>query len=147
MTTSNEHNNAPAAGILDRARWDEQVANLTRLAEAADKAPAPAPEEAGSESKIVIDVGPGGSGGGPAEAALSAGDAVLAEREACAKLCEEVADDLITAMRKEGETDDEVMTILVTSARVCAKEIRGGYSKKFNPHNVAIAKATGATHD
>jgi hypothetical protein len=63
---------APASGILDRARGGEQVANLMRLAEAADKAVAsmtvPAPE-AGSESKIVIDVGPGGSGGGPAEAA------------------------------------------------------------------------------
>jgi hypothetical protein len=63
---------APAAGILDRARWGGQVVNLMRLAEAADKAVAsmtvPAPE-AGSESKIVIDVGPGGSGGGPAEAA------------------------------------------------------------------------------
>lgn len=72
MTTPNEHNNAPAAGILDRARWGGQVVNLMRLAEAADKAVAsmtvPAPE-AGSESKIVIDVGPGGSGGGPAEAA------------------------------------------------------------------------------
>ena len=76
-----------------------------------------------------------------ARAALSAGDAVLAEREACAKLCEEVADDLITAMRKEGETDDEVMTSLVASARVCAEEIRGGYSKKFNPHNAAIDAA------
>jgi len=69
---------APAAGILDRARWGGQVVNLMRLAEAADKAVAsmtvPAPE-AGSESKIVIDVGPGGSGGGPAEAALIAGDA------------------------------------------------------------------------
>ena len=74
-------------------------------------------------------------------AALSAGDAVLAEREACAKLCEEVADDLITAMREEGETDDDVMTSLVASARVCAKEIRGGYSKKFNPHNAAIDAA------
>ena len=54
------------------ARWGGQVVNLMRLAEAADKAVAsmtvPAPE-AGSESKIVIDVGPGGSGGGPAEAA------------------------------------------------------------------------------
>ena len=76
-----------------------------------------------------------------ARAALSAGDAVLADREACAKLCEEVADDLITAMRKEGETDDEVMTSLVASARVCAEEIRGGYSKKFNPHNAAIDAA------
>ena len=76
-----------------------------------------------------------------ARAALSAGDAVLADREACAKLCEEVADDLITAMRKEGETDDEVMTSLVASARVCAKEIRGGYSKKFNLHNAAIDAA------
>ena len=77
-----------------------------------------------------------------ARAALSAGDAaVLAEREACAKLCEEVADDLITAMRKEGETDDEAMTSLVASARVCAEEIRGGYSKKFNPHNAAIDAA------
>ena len=76
-----------------------------------------------------------------ARAALSAGDSVLAEREACAKLCEEVADDLITAMRKEGETDDEVMTSLVASARVCAEEIRGGYSKKFNPHNAAIDAA------
>jgi hypothetical protein len=76
-----------------------------------------------------------------ARAALSAGDAVLAEREACAKLCEEVADDLITAMRGEGETDDEVLTRLVASARVCAKEIRGGYSKKFNPHNAAIDAA------
>ena len=76
-----------------------------------------------------------------ARAALSAGDVVLAEREACAKLCEEVADDLITAMRKEGETDDEVMTSLVASARVCAEEIRGGYSKKFNPHNAAIDAA------
>ena len=77
-----------------------------------------------------------------ARAALSAGDAaVLAEREACAKLCEEVADDLITAMRKDGETDDEAMTSLVASARVCAEEIRGGYSKKFNPHNAAIDAA------
>ena len=76
-----------------------------------------------------------------ARVALSAGDAVLAEREACAKLCEEVADDLITAMRKEGETDDEVMTSLVASVRVCAEEIRGGYSKKFNPHNAAIDAA------
>jgi len=76
-----------------------------------------------------------------ARSALSAGDAVLAEREACAKLCEEVADDLITAMREEGETDDEVMTSLVASSRVCAKEIRGGYSKKFNPHNAAIDAA------
>ena len=67
--------------------------------------------------------------------------AVEAEREACAKLCEEVADDLITAMRKEGETDDEVMTSLVASVRVCAEEIRGGYSKKFNPHNAAIDAA------
>ena len=66
---------------------------------------------------------------------------MLAEREACAKLCEEVADDLITAMRKEGETDDEVMTSLVASVRVCAEEIRGGYSKKFNPHNAAIDAA------
>jgi len=53
-----------------------------------------------------------------ARAALSA---VLAEREACAKLCEEVADDLITAMREEGETDDEAMTSFVASARVCVE--------------------------
>ncbi len=76
-----------------------------------------------------------------ARAVLAGDAAVLAEREACAKLCEEVADDLITAMRKEGETDDEVMTSLVASARVCAEEIRGGYSKKFNPHNAAIDAA------
>ena len=57
-----------------------------------------------------------------ARADLSAGDAVLAEREACAKLCEEVADDLITAMREEGETDDEAMTSFVASREFAPKK-------------------------
>jgi hypothetical protein len=94
---------APASGILDRARWGEKEVNLMRLAEAADKAVAsmtvPAPE-AGSESKIVIDVGPGGSGGGPAEAAPPATEQTAPAPAQEVGLTDEQADAVSMALRR-----------------------------------------------
>ncbi|MDE2419513.1 MAG: hypothetical protein KGN32_17115, partial [Burkholderiales bacterium] len=63
-------------------------------------------------------------------------DSVAAEREACARMCDEVAEDLIRAMRDEGETDEDEMKSIVASARVCAQEIRDGYSEKLKAHGI-----------
>ena len=168
---------APAAGILDRARWGGQVVNLMRLAEAADKAVAsmtvPA-QEAGSESKIVIDVGPGGSGGGPAEAAPPATEQTApapAQGEPfgyfraepfgwtdCAK-DDEGAIALYERPQEVGLTDEEIkpdarllaaapelLDALVAAASGYT-EFSEGDSEILRKCRSAIAKATGATHD
>ena len=80
-------------------------------------------------AEVECEYGMGGLTGGIYEnfALDVARRAIAMERGVCARLCDQVADDLIVAMRRHGETDDDYMKGVVASARVCAEEIRAGH--------------------
>ena len=51
-----------------------------------------------------------------------------AERQVCVSVCNNVADDIIAALKREGRTDDDYMKSAVAAARVCAKELEDGHA-------------------
>ncbi len=50
------------------------------------------------------------------------------ERQVCVSVCNNVADDIIAALKRKGCTDADYMNSIVASARVCAKELEDGHA-------------------
>ena len=53
---------------------------------------------------------------------------VAAERQVCVSVCNNVADDIVVALKREGHTDIDAMKSAVASARVCALELADGHA-------------------